>query len=821
MKPIIHYSRVIFLFLCTYNISLSQTSQKADSLKTAFESTTSKTQKAHILVCLGEELFDKGKIQQSFDTYQQALKKYQALQSQSGIAKSWVGMAIALGVQSDYKKAIDYLNKALKKFKSLDERSKVAECYLEIGKYVSYQGKYQEAIDYYYKAMSYGEGIIKVRAYQNMGVDYRNFGKYQKALEAHFKAYELSQKYKILKGEAYSLNSIGRAYEKQGKYTLALEYSFKALEINEKRKAPQGIAYDYDNIADVYFALEDFSKALSYYRKALSIRKKSGDQRETAIGYAHIGKIYRKQKKNKQAIRSFNQSLQIAKKIGFQSGVAASLEALGNMAMEVDRDYPKAQELLEKSLKLRQLLKERATTAAVSVSLGNALYYQQKTQKALLFINRGVQEALKVREPSIVRDGAKMLAKIYQNQGNFKSAYRNHVLFKQMTDSLKNEVIAKNVARITLTTRFQREKDSLKFAQDKALLASRIKLEKEKSSRLLFQNLVVFILLGFVGTVVFAFFTFRSRQRQKRLNKIMALQKHNLEVQSNELLTLNEELKQSQDEVIAQRNFIEEQNHRLRDSKRRTDQSIQAAYNIQQAILPFEEQMQSIFARHFVLYRPRDVVSGDFYWIEKVGNKTFAAVVDCTGHGVPGAFMSMIGNTLLDRLIKIQQIHNPGQALEMMNQEVRRMLHQENSKDSNGMDMIICMLEGTPESDVTKVTFAGAKRPMYYIKSDEPEVKLLKGTNKAIGGIQRADISFANQSLYLQQGSVIYLCSDGYVDQNNPHRKKIGIDKFQQLLIEAQQYTLAEQRTFFERYLNEHMQDAEQRDDILLIGFEL
>lgn len=347
-------------------------------------------------------------------------------------------------------------------------------------------------------------------------------------------------------------------------------------------------------------------------------------------------------------------------------------------------------------------------------------------------------------------------------------------------------------------------------------------------------DIIYFLQGGALAEVVIFSFALANRikyyqQENQRLvnkqNEILTekIDKKTKELQTTnkELLTSNEELQQTQDELETQRDFIESQNKYLIKSKKRIDQSISAAQNIQQALLPFDERLQSIFKQYFVLLRPRDIVSGDFYWIEKVDDKIFVAAVDCTGHGIPGAFMSMISNTLLDHLIRIKHMTHPARILETLHKEVRRALRQDSSGDSNGMDVALCTLEESHQSSIVKIDFSGAKRPMYYIALGTNKAVQIKGTPKAIGGFQRDDISFSNQSFELPKGSIIYLCSDGYIDQNNVRRKKIGEENFQHLLAEVQQYHLDQQKHFFEKHLNSHMEGVDQRDDILLLGIEI
>ena len=230
--------------------------------------------------------------------------------------------------------------------------------------------------------------------------------------------------------------------------------------------------------------------------------------------------------------------------------------------------------------------------------------------------------------------------------------------------------------------------------------------------------------------------------------------------------------------------------------------------------------MQEIFPDHFVLFKPKDVVSGDFYWVQRKENMVFVAVADCTGHGVPGAFMSMIGNTLLDHIIRIKRVFNPALALEHLHTEIKRVLRQDESQDRNGMDMALCVFKKMPTNQV-QLTFAGAKRSLYYTSPKPSQVQELRGSSKSIGGLQPSAYCFANQQLIFTQNDLIYLSSDGYCDQNNQARRILGKVKYQQLLQNNHRQPMAQQKKILEDTLHQHMQGTYLRDDILVLGLKL
>ncbi|MDX2304285.1 MAG: two-component regulator propeller domain-containing protein [Microscillaceae bacterium] len=330
------------------------------------------------------------------------------------------------------------------------------------------------------------------------------------------------------------------------------------------------------------------------------------------------------------------------------------------------------------------------------------------------------------------------------------------------------------------------------------------------------------LLLAFVA-VIYGGFRIRIQQLQAqkyRLEQLVDQKTAEIREQKDEILVQNEELSQQQEEILAQKDAIQEINQTLLRQNTMINKSIQAAKTIQEAILPFSERMKSTLQEYFVIYHPKDVVSGDFYWLQQIENKVFIAVADCTGHGVPGAFMSMIGSILLDKIIQVERIFEPNKILEDMHLQIKRALKQDSTHNNNGMDMALLVFEKISDGNY-KVVFAGAKRPLLYVKPEVGRMEILKGDRKSIGGIQNEKLPFHNHEIILQEDSIIYLGTDGFEDQNDLKRRKFGEQKLIHLLEQNAFQDLHTQKNILENALSDHMTGTSQRDDILLIGFKL
>ncbi len=284
---------------------------------------------------------------------------------------------------------------------------------------------------------------------------------------------------------------------------------------------------------------------------------------------------------------------------------------------------------------------------------------------------------------------------------------------------------------------------------------------------------------------------------------------------------LNHQLQQTRNHLIISEEF--------RKIHTNLTESVMYARNIQAAILPSASSFEKLFNDYFIIYKPKDIVSGDFYWLAQVikRNKeqnhtlktTFLAVVDCTGHGVPGAFMSMIGNMLLNEIVIKKGIIDPAQILKMLHIGIRSSLKQSQGQNKDGMDVCLCKI--TPKSKHEfKVTFAGAKRQLYYTENGQLFKK--KGTRRSIGGDSLINSApFSSEVLELSAGEKLFLCSDGFKDVASPKRRNFGLRRLETLLQEGIKQDMAKHRDLLLEQLQEHQQNTAQRDDITLVGVQL
>ncbi|WP_338815008.1 AAA family ATPase [Bernardetia sp. Wsw4-3y2] len=266
--------------------------------------------------------------------------------------------------------------------------------------------------------------------------------------------------------------------------------------------------------------------------------------------------------------------------------------------------------------------------------------------------------------------------------------------------------------------------------------------------------------------------------------------------------------------------IITERTTELKHSQERITSSIRYAETIQKAIFPNQKEFNSYFDDSFLIFLPKDIVSGDFYWTTKINGYVFIAVIDCTGHGVPGAFMSMIGNTLLNEVVLQKEITKPSLILEALHQAIRKALRQTTTRNRDGMDMVIARVEYT-KNELVNIEMAAAKRSLLYSKNGD--FLNIKGDRRSVGGIQREDKrTFKNHKVQLKKGECLYMFSDGFSDQADKDLEKFGSRRLIGLLESISKIkSMKIQKQTLLKELENHMENTEQRDDITLIGIRL
>jgi serine phosphatase RsbU (regulator of sigma subunit) len=459
------------------------------------------------------------------------------------------------------------------------------------------------------------------------------------------------------------------------------------------------------------------------------------------------------------------------------------------------------------------------------------LYEELKNYpKAIELLNKSFELSLEIGAKQQQVTASERLMLIYEKMGNTLQAYHFSKMYIAAKESTNNEEKTKAVAE--MSARYETEKkqlqiDNLNKERD---LQNEIIARKEIESRNQ-QIIIVSFAVGFVFIAIFLFFLVRLILQKRRANAVLESQKTQIERQNYVLQQAYEEITTQRDTVMNQKELIEVAHTQLTDS-------LQYALSIQSALLPTEKAFQRFAQSSFIFMLPRDVVSGDFVWTASVGSNHIFCVADCTGHGVPGAFMSVLGISALNEIVVHQHITEPALILEKLRNNVIEALKQNRSDvlHKDGLDIALC----TFDENRQELLFSGARIPLWIVMENQNATELPDGTTKITNpennlvlvnfkpnampiGISPKMKPFTQNNLLLKNtNAILYLATDGFADQfGERERKKFQSKNLQQLLLKNAGLPLTEQNQLLRETFSEWRHHAEQIDDVTILGLKL
>ena len=314
----------------------------------------------------------------------------------------------------------------------------------------------------------------------------------------------------------------------------------------------------------------------------------------------------------------------------------------------------------------------------------------------------------------------------------------------------------------------------------------------------------------------------KIEEQNKKLEELVKQLKEYNEKLEEKVKERTEEIEKQKDELKQNLEKIEKLNEQLEEKNRDITDSLKYAKRIQDAILPHEAYIDVILPENFILFKPLDIVSGDFYWVKQVNHYIILAVADCTGHGVPGAFMSMLGISLLNEIVQRREITQANQVLNELRRQIKNSLQQYGKKEETKDGMDIALLALNTKTNVLQ--YSGAYNPLYLLRDKNGSVEFIEiqADRMPVGIHLGKEKSFTNQEIELEIGDTLYIFSDGYTDQiGGPEGKKFMIKNFKKLLSDIQDRSMIEQREILEDNLVKWMEDYEQVDDILVLGIRI
>jgi serine phosphatase RsbU (regulator of sigma subunit)/tetratricopeptide (TPR) repeat protein len=735
-----------------------------------------------------------------------------------------------------FKKALQYLKQAheLRKKNNyligLDKNlENIALCHSILEQYTSTEVFYEKLVGLYRKQR---RQVDVIKTIEKLALTTSVSKQYNKAIKHNLTLLNYYKKKKDIGMVSNIYNNLGFLYQRKDDAQTAINYFGLSSEISRKKSQP--IPEDQRimlliNTGVAYTNIESFSRAKKTFQQAAQLAQ--NDPLKQAEIHNYAGTNYYLSGNNFQALNEVEQAIAIARPKEAWNILLTSYQLLALIHKE-ERNNKKRQEFEIRYLALKRKLKKEEADRKKNSSYNLALMDQQENRIKNVLAQERQYKELKDKEAQQKRDLElkNNLVKLQTNElalikkereldaANYQRAQLDKVRQEQALQisegKLREAKLAAEKSNAALALEREKAAKKLREERNRRKVAELERQKQNQKKELELQKArqkyaigIIILIAAILGLVTWVLIVTRRNKRELQKQKVK------IEDQNGEIISQNEELYQQQEEIMAQRDAIEQKNTLLSNQNLHIQQSIQAALTIQDAIAPNPQKTSDLLGQHFILYRPKDIVSGDFYWVEKVGNRTFVAAVDCTGHGVPGAFMSMIGNNLLNQILQLQKIHDPDKILTMLNTEVETVLRQKEKGYRNGMDMVLASWEeGKPPIELV---FCGAKRPLYHYKKATDEMLRIKGSRYSIG---YKDPNFESQTITVEEGDSIYLSSDGFVDQNNVARKKFGYKQFETLLHDCQKYPMEKQLEVIEESLDNHMGGAEQRDDILLIG---
>ncbi|MBS4012515.1 MAG: tetratricopeptide repeat protein [Bacteroidetes bacterium] len=709
----------------------------------------------------------------------------------------------------------------------------IGQCYIIYGNCNRLKGLYNDALADYLKALEIAEslgeeGKLLQDSYNNLGVIYRYLGELDKAIEFNMKALESYEKSGNEPFLAGVLNNIGNVYHVQGNYSKALEFYQKALDLFEKNNDAARSGTGYYNIGVLHYYMKNHDIALEYFRKSLEIREKIGDRKGIINLLIVMGMSSDENKQPKVAEEYFLKALEKAIEYKDQSGTAHSYSGLSLVNKNL-QNYFKAIEYSNKALEIFENTGNINGVMSTKNAMAELYFLTGNYRKSVVFGKSSFDLAYKSGFINSQLDATKWLIKSYEAIGDFKSAliYANNALI------LKDSIFSSDMAKATseMEARFQTERKQLEIenlTKEKALQEAEIALQKGEVAKQ--RTYTIIFLSGFILVVGLSYLIYRQYKAKKTANEL-------LELQNSEINQKNEEIRTQRDEISSQRDYVVRQKEYIEASHQRITDSINYAKLIQSALLPSEEILNDILQDSMIYYKPRDIVSGDFYWVKSIDDFTVVICADCTGHGVPGAFMSMLGIAFLNEIARREDIAKASDILDILRQEVKSALYQKekDEKANDGIDMSVLFINKKTQ----KVQFAGARSPLYIIrKSDELSFNIdsekvietkvnghslieIKGDNQSVS-LSSVEKQFQNHEFNLTQNDTFYLFSDGFIDQLNAEtNRRFNAERFKNLLIEIHEAPLKSQPNLLDEKYKEWSNGNEQIDDILIIGLKV
>ena len=617
---------------------------------------------------------------------------------------------------------------------------------------------------------------------------------------------EKKERNKFIKSRAFALNNLGIIYDGKGDYAMAIDFYTHSLtmyeEINEKR----GIAISLNNIGAIYHDQGNLKNAIDYYTKSLKIKEEIGDQSGIALSLSNIGNVYQSQNDLDNAILFYDKSLKIREETGNKNGIASTLNNIG-IIYQKKGELVNAKDYFSKSLQLYEEVNDLRGTAVSLNNIGNIYKNQGNLIQALSFNEKSLKIAIEISAATEIKQAAESLWEVNKKLGNFKQSLVMYELFVSTRDSLESEENQKEIMRQEFKYHYDKQAatDSIINAEMEKVQLAELEAEKALSekqktqiSSQKTQSTYLYVGLGLIA--LFSVFMYNRFKVTKKQKLIIEEQKQEVEKQKG---TVEKTLQELETTYV-----------KLESTHEQITDSIRYAERIQRSFLASKSTLDEFLKEYFVFFQPKEAVSGDFYWAAQLPNSHFAfAVADSTGHGVPGAIMSLLNITSLEKSIETET--EPHIILNKTRQIIINRLKEDGSEHGGKDGMDCCLMVFNKAKTV--LTFASANNSLIIIR--DKKIIEFKGDKMPVGKHDNDTETFTLQNINLMKGDVIYALTDGFADQfGGPNGRKYMIKNLKKMFLKIAELPMDEQKAKLSLEFANWKGKNDQVDDMCIVG---
>ncbi len=597
---------------------------------------------------------------------------------------------------------------------------------------------------------------------------------------------EMARLKKLKKWESKSLNTIGASFQVRGNFIKAIEYYQESLKIREEMGDKQGISASLANIGSIYISLGKHDKALDYELRALKVCSELGNKAGLASTFNNLGLIYNNLSDYQKAIEYSKSSLVMYKELDDRIGLSAAYGNMGDIYFGLN-EFDKAIEFHTQSLNISLEDENWSAVAKTRASIANAYLKLKKYKLAIEFGELAQKNAEDSKDFIAKRQALKVLYTTYKKMDNTNKALEYFELYSVLEDSILKADNQNEIERKELTFEYDKKAaaDSVKNAEsqkvkDALIMAKEAQIDQDTTEKIALTGGLILLFVG--GGILYN--RFRIIKKQK-----LIIEAKNKETEEQKLI-----IEEKQTEILS---------------------SISYAKRLQEAILPPQSLLLEHLPNSFFIYKPKDIVAGDFYWLEQIGDLVFVAAADCTGHGVPGAMVSVVCSNALNRTVKEFGITDPGKILDKARELVTETFERSENEVKDGMDISLCCIN----KKTNELKWSGANNPLWLIRDNT--FSEYKPNKQSIGKID-IPLPYTTHSIKLNPSDLVYIFTDGYADQfGGPDGKKFKHKQFNELLFKNHDKPLNEQKDILLNAFNAWKGTLEQVDDVCVIGIRI